>query len=269
MKVYLMTDLEGVAGVVTHIHHSYQDGKYYDASKDLLTKEANAAVDGLLEHGVAEVLVVDGHGPGAINFELLHPKARLMHGRPLTRQQMLEPIWEHDALVMIGQHAKSGQRYGNQNHTLSSKEIDWIRLNGRPVGEIAITALWAGIKSIPVIFISGDEEACAEAGREIPGIATAAVKRGISSNAEITLSATASRSLIRQRIGEAVEAHRKNPVAPLVWDPPFTLEIRWKSTQNADIQEDQTGCRRIDDQTVAFESHDILDVLLHRHSKGN
>ncbi len=255
--------------MATHVNHSYPDGKYFEDSKKLLTSEVNAAIDGLLDHDVGEVLVVDGHGPGAIDFELLHSEARLLHGRPLTTQQMLEPIWDYDALVMIGQHSRSGRRQGNQNHTFNSKEIDWIQLNGRPIGEIGVIALWAGVKSVPAIFLSGDEEACMEARREIPGIATAAVKKGISSNVEITLSAPEARSLIRRSIGEAVDSHRKNPVAPVVWEPPFRLVIRWKSTQNADIQEHQTGCKRIDEQTVAFESRDILDVLLHRHSKAN
>jgi len=266
VRVYLMTDLEGAAGVATHVHHSFPNGKYHDASKKLLTGEVNAAVEGLLEAGVEDVLVVDGHGPGGIDFELLHPEARLLHGRPLTRQQMLEPIWDHDAMVMIGQHAKSGRRHGNQNHTLSSSEIDWIQINGHAIGEIGIMALWAGIKSVPLIFLSGDEEACAEAKREIPGIATAAVKKGLSSNAEITLSAPAACNLIRRAITAAVGAHRAKPVPPLILDPPFQLDIRWKTTALADTVEHQTGCERIDDQTVAFTSPRLLDVLLHRHA---
>lgn len=265
MKIFVMTDIEGVAGVVSHEGHSYGDAPHYEASKRLLTAEVNAGVDGLLDAGVSEVLVADGHGPGGIYFPDLHPRALLLHGRPITRQQMLGPIADYDALAIIGQHAMSGLRTGNQNHTQSSKMIDWMKINGRFVGEIALLALWAGLDDVPVIFLSGDEMACREAGEDVPGILTAPVKKGVSTNVEITLSAIAARDLIRKTIRQAVEAHQAKPVQPVKWPGPYTLEIRYKSTQTADLTEDSTGCERIDDQTVRFRSEELRDVLLQRH----
>ena len=83
MKILMMTDLEGVAGVVSFANQTGPDGRYYEAAKKLLTAEVNAAVEGLIEAGVEEILVVDGHGAGAIEFTDLHPAARLLHGRRL------------------------------------------------------------------------------------------------------------------------------------------------------------------------------------------
>src|SRR5690349_18544134 len=67
-KVFLLTDIEGVAGVVSFEHQTYPTGRYYDRAQRLLTAEVNAAVEGLRESGVEEILVADGHGPGAIWF---------------------------------------------------------------------------------------------------------------------------------------------------------------------------------------------------------
>lgn len=265
MKVYILTDIEGVAGVVSHVDHSYADGKYYEHSKGLLTAEVNAAVEGLLAEGIEEVLVADGHGPGAIQFEALHPKALLLHGRPITRRQMCEPMWDYDAVVMVGQHARSGVRHGNQNHTMDSRNVDWMKLNGRLIGETAFVALMAGARGVPVIFLSGDEAACAEAQVDVPGISVVAVKKGISSNVEITLSAQAAREKIREGIRQAVVAHREKPVAPLSWEAPYRLEIRWKATQEADLFEHQWGAERVDDQVTAFSSGDVVDVLNYRN----
>jgi len=261
----LMTDIEGVAGVVTHSAHSASNGIYYEECKRLLTAEVNAAVEGLLAVGVKDILVIDGHGPGGIHFESLHPAARLLHGRPIYFPQMLSPIWDYDAFGIIGQHAMAGVRTGNQNHTLDSRRIDSIKLNGSPIGEIRIVGLWAGARNVPLIFLSGDQAGCEEAAKEQPNIVTAAVKQGISTNTEITLSATAARQLIREQIQKAVTAHRLDPLPPIKAEPPYRLEIRWKSTQDADASEHQTGCLRVDDQTVAYESTDILDVLNNRH----
>ena len=133
MKIVLMTDLEGVAGVTSFADQGYADGKHHEAAKKLLTAEVNAAVDGLLAVGIDDVLVIDGHGPGGISFEDLHPAAKLMHGRPLapaaTRRAVIE---QYDVCGIIGQHAMAGVAAGNLAHTQSSRAIDSYTLNGRP-----------------------------------------------------------------------------------------------------------------------------------------
>jgi len=263
-KVGLIADLLGAAGVVSHDTHSAETGKYYEDSKRWLTAEVNAGVEGLLAAGVGEVLVIDAHEPGAIHFESLHPSATLLHGRPLLRKQMLDPLWECDAVALIGQHARAGTRDGNQSQTLV-REIDAITLNGRPLGESTLVALWAGVGGVPVFFLSGDEAACREIHHDIPGITTCAVKRGISAGAEITLSAPAARKHINRTIQAAVQSYLRSPIPPLQWQGPFRLEIRWKSTQDADTAEHQSGCERLDDKTVCFHSSNLLDVLNQHH----
>jgi len=83
MKIYLMTDMEGVAGVVNGDDYLAPGARYYEVARELVTGEVNAAIEGALEGGATEFLVVDGHGQGAINPLLLHPAARLLTGRPL------------------------------------------------------------------------------------------------------------------------------------------------------------------------------------------
>jgi D-amino peptidase len=270
MNVYLLTDIEGVAGVSSHALHSYPDGKYYEEARQRLTREVNAAVDGLISADVKKVLVADAHGPGGICFDLLHPQALLLHGRPITREQLLSPVWEYDAVAMIGQHARAGISIGNQNHTFDSRKIDWMKINDQEVGETLYMAIWAGLKGVPVIFLSGDEAACREAETDVPGIVTAAVKQGLGANSEITLSAQASQALIRERIQFAVEAHRKTAVSPIQKPAPYSLAIRWVSTQLADEAESASGCERLDGKTTRYCSTEMLDVLrrLHRPAKS-
>ena len=71
MKLYILTDIEGVAGVADFEDYSYPTGRFYPQSRHLLTLEVNAAVDGALAAGADDILVADGHGPGAINVEEL------------------------------------------------------------------------------------------------------------------------------------------------------------------------------------------------------
>ena len=46
MKVYIMTDIEGAAGVLDFVNWAQADGKYHEEAKMLLTEEVNAAIDG-------------------------------------------------------------------------------------------------------------------------------------------------------------------------------------------------------------------------------
>jgi len=264
MKVFIGTDLEGVAGVVSFATQSYADGKYFEQAKRLLTAEVNAAVEVLAEHDIDDILVCDGHGPGAIRFEDLHPAAKLLHGRPsASRAARDEAIKDYDVCMMIGQHAMAGIPTANLNHTQSSATIDRITLNGQSIGEIAQFALYHGAFGIPLIFLSGDEAACQEARDLVPRIATAAVKKGLGRNSAISLSAPAARQRIRNGVKEALLRHRESPIPPVVWDAPYVLEKRFFHTDSADAAAGTPGAERVDGQTVRFRA-DAIQAIIYR-----
>jgi len=262
MKVFVCTDIEGVAGVVSFTTHSYPDGKYYEACKKLLTAEINAAVEGMLECGVDEIVVLDGHGPGGITFEDLHPAAKLIHGRPLAPWSVLdEEIKRCDVGIMIGQHAMAGIVDGNLSHTQSSMAIDSYTLNGRPIGEIAQFALHIGAFGLPMIYLSGDDAACREVEELIPGIKTVSVKKGLSRNSAKSLSAIAARQKIREGMKLALQRQQENPLQPLVWEGPFVLDKRYFHTDTADSAAARPGAERVDSQTVRLRSENIKDII--------
>lgn len=261
-KVFMVTDMEGVAGITSFTDQSYPDGRYYDAGKKLVTAEANAAVEGLLDAGVEEVLVWDGHGAGAIVFEELHPAAKLLHGRPSPPWWRLnEVIRCYEACVMVGQHAMAGVATGNQNHTQNSRTIDYYKLNGKLIGEIAQIALYYGALGLPLIFLSGEVDACREAEALVAGITTVAVKEGLGRGAAISLSAQEARRRIRTGIKQAVEQQRAKPIPPLAWPGPYVLEKRFFHTDVADAAAAQPGVERVDSQTVRLYSDDIMAII--------
>jgi D-amino peptidase len=262
MKVFMVTDMEGVAGVVSFTQQSYPDGKYYEQAKKLETAEVNAAVDGLLDAGIDDILVWDGHGAGGISFEDLHPAAKLLHGRPSPPwSRMNEVISGYDAVVMIGQHARAGVETGNQNHTQSSQSIDYYTLNGKPIGEIGQIALYFGSFGLPLIYLSGEEDACREAEDLVAGITTTAVKQGLGRSSAISLSAQEARRRIRQDIKRALDRQRAEPIPPLVWQGPYVLEKRFFHTDTADAAAAQPGVERVDSQTVRLRSEQIREII--------
>jgi D-amino peptidase len=262
MKVLIGTDLEGVAGVVSFTQQTYADSRYYDRAKRLLTAEVNAAVEGLLAAGVEEILVMDGHGPGGIWFDDLHPAAKLLHGRPLPPRARLVPIVsQYDVCVMIGQHAMAGVLTSNQGHTQSSRAIDYIKLNGRPIGEIAQFGLYYGGLGLPLIFLSGELDACTEVEELVPGIVTVSVQQGVGRGAAISLATPEAQRRIRKGIQRAVRQQQTDPIAPLHWEGPYVLEKRFFHTDFADRASVQAGAERVDSQTVRFRSEDILETV--------
>lgn len=255
MKAFLMTDLEGVAGVVSFAEHAYREGRYTEGSKHLLTAEVNACVQGLLEAGATEITVLDGHGDGGIVFEELHPEARLIHGRPLA------PVWVkelegQDIALFVGQHAMAGTADGNLNHTQDSRSVTSYLLNGKPIGEIAQFALLAGSYDVPVVFLSGDGAACREVENLIPGITTVAVKEGLGRNSAVSVSAQRAREMIQAGVTLAVAQHGAKPATPLRWPGPYVLEKRYFTTTSVE------GYRRLADHDPSIEIVDSVTVRI-------
>ncbi len=262
MKILICTDLEGVAGVVSFASQTGNDSKYYEAAKKLLTAEVNAAVEGALAAGANDIIVWDGHGCGAIEFESLHPEAKLIHGRPLIPiTEMLKQLSDCDVTLMIGQHAMAGEKNGNLNHTQISTSIDYYKLNGEKIGEIAQWALATGAYNIPLLFLSGDTAACNEATALIPQIKTVAVKDGLGRNCAISLSAQKARDKIYDGVKAALTAHQQQAVKPLSWPGPFVLEKRFFHSDTVDTLAVFPHYKRIDAQTVQLTADNILEII--------
>ncbi|HJP32228.1 MAG TPA: M55 family metallopeptidase [Candidatus Latescibacteria bacterium] len=262
MRIAIMTDLEGTAGVTSFQHETYPEGRDHILARKLAMAEVNAAVDGFLHAGCSDLLVIDGHGPGGLWYEDMHPEARMLHGRPVAPRSVRDAVLQdYDVTAIIGQHAMSGVATSNLNHTQSSRAIYSITLNDRPIGEIAQWALCHGAFDMPLIYLTGEEDACAEAAELVPGITTVAVKRGLSRESAISISKEKARSLIREGATRAVEHHRAEPIPPLVWEGPFVLEKRYFHTHDADRYDGVAGAERIDGQTVRITGQNIGDVI--------
>lgn len=176
-RVYIETDLEGVAGVRDFEEWASPGARYYDLARELLTLEINAAIEGLCERGASYVMVADSHGPGAVDITNLDPRADLM------RWNWRQP-WPHcmqdgfDYLVFVGQHAKSRTPLSNMAHTGNCSVLE-RSVNGFAIGEFGNVSMCASELGIRTIFASGELALTKETQELIPGIETVGVKRGL------------------------------------------------------------------------------------------
>ena len=116
LKVFIVTDLEGVCGVVLE-DQVLPGGPEYEATRMLLTEETNSAVDGAFKAGADLVRVLDGHLNG-FNFVIdrLDPRAEyIMGSAPKWWEGNLDSSF--DALFLIGYHSKAGTPKGVYSHT--------------------------------------------------------------------------------------------------------------------------------------------------------
>ncbi|MBP6965118.1 MAG: M55 family metallopeptidase [Armatimonadetes bacterium] len=247
MKIYVMTDLEGVAGVIDSDNWCSCDGRYYETAKSLLTEEVNAAVRGFLDGGAAEIVVADGHGPGAINASLLDPRVMLMRGWPVGFPLELDA--SYDAVAWIGQHAKAGTEYAHLAHTQNFGMLDYS-INGISVGEFGEFAFCAIELGVKPIFGSGDMAFTEEAEALFPGIETVAVKYGttpgkgeectaeeyrLRNKAAVHFSPDKARRMIYEGALRAVTGKREIGLPKL--QPPYVVEAKWRPSADKPARE--------------------------------
>ncbi len=262
MKAFIMTDLEGVSGVNGRSDGIGNKIINNEASCRLLTEEVNATVEGLVEAGVEEVLVVDGHGgSNSISPEHLHPKAMLqMIGGGIA------PVTHIDAgcdvALHLGTHAMIGVADGFLNHTFNSHAVAHMELNDVPVGEIAIEALVAAYFGVPTVLVSGDRAACREAREFLGRVETVESKVALSRYSVVNRSPSRVRDELRETARNAALNRKSCPIKKI--PPPYVLKIRLMCPNLADTYE-MRGIKRLDHQTVLLESGDFVDLWAQRN----
>jgi D-amino peptidase len=239
MRIYLMTDLEGVAGVLNFEEWTSPGKFHYLTARELLTQEVNGAVDGFFAGGATSVLVVDAHGPCGVNIKELDSRADLSRGWP-------DETWPlgvdagFDAVAWVGQHAKACTPYGHLCHTQSLDYTDET-VNGISIGEFGELAMCASEVGVRAIFGSGDEAFTKEAQALVPGIETVAVKQGLraSTGADLDVEAYSrhvgsarhthpvrAREAIRAGAQRAVERAKKESFGIIPLTAPFTRVVK-------------------------------------------
>lgn len=259
MKILISVDMEGVTGVTrweetdpTHIE--------YARFRKIMTQEVNAAILGAAEAGANEFVVTDGHGDGTnILIEELDTRAALNSGgaSPLSMIQGINS--ETDGVFLIGYHARGGSQNAVLAHTWSSGRIANVWLNSILIGEYGLNAAVAGHFGVPVLMISGDQTACAQALELIGPLETVVVKKASGYFSAECLPPKVTLPLISAGAKQAVQRVKNgNPPKPLIMETPVKVTIEFRQPEAADRAVRLPGAKRLDGLRIEFSTADMI-----------
>jgi D-amino peptidase len=244
MRVHIISDMEGVAGIVRS-DQTIAGKPMYEEGRKLYTEEINAAVRGAKRAGAKEIVVMDHHGAGdAFSFNSLLPDLL-----DPACQYVVQDSWTQysgfleegcDACLLVGMHAMAGTPDGVLSHTVSGREWRSLRFNGVLVGETGINAAFCGTWNCPVVLVTGDGASCREATELLgEGLTTVAVKWGIGRNSARNIAPLRARELIEEGARNAL----KNLDAVKPYDPgrPAELEVEFMTPSEVDKYRGRQG----------------------------
>jgi D-amino peptidase len=258
MKVLISVDMEGITGVVTG-EQLGPSGFEYGRFREFMTAEALAAIEAAKEAGATEVLVVDAHGNGQnLLIERLPSDVRVIRSwpRPLMMVEGVDSSFS--AVIFIGYHSSTTNPRGVRAHTISSANLAAVELNDVEMPEAGINAAIAGHFGVPVVMISGDDAAVAEAQQILGPIEGAVVKRALGFHSANTLTPQAGQALIREKVKAGLA--RRASLRPYVVTRPVRLDITFKNYTPAEIMAYLPGIQRLTAHSVRFTGRDMLEV---------
>lgn len=224
MNVYLMVDIEGISGIYAREQVLPEEPRFQEGRR-FMSADINACMRGLKEAGVSKIYVHDCHGGGySVLYEEISSDADyIICGQVGNRR--FAGIEDCDAAILLGYHAMAGEKGAILEHTMNSKKVQNMLINGTKVGELGIDAGILGDMGKPVIMVSGDDKVCREARELIPGVVTAEVKKGLTSFGGMLLPSDKAHELIKEKAKEAAKAY--GSIKPLQYKKPieFCVEL--------------------------------------------
>lgn len=254
MKILISVDMEGITGV-TGVQDTQPGTPGWVRFRPLVTRDTNAAIAGAFDGGADEVLVTEAHnGHRNVLIEELDERASLLTGRH-KQYAMVEGIERDvDLVFFVGYHGPAGSA-GVLSHTFFASALTRLTVNGIACSEGTVNALIAGEYGAGVALITGDDVACADAIRHIPGIRTVQVKEAIDQFTAICLPPARTERLIRAGAADAVRNAADHP--PLKIAPPYVWEATFVGTSSVAMASVVPGVERVDDHRLRWTCDDI------------
>ena len=225
MKEYLIAvDLEGIGGVVGDPYKTLTESADYELAKTNAVKEINTVVKALFDNGATKVVVWDNHGGGGnLDFSKIDGRVEQVDWRKYPYRLDFSVDYNFLGIIYLGYHSREGSFNGVLSHTYSSKGVQYVKINGKPVGELEIDSYMAAKHNIPPIFLASDD-VCVEQFKETsPDTVCVTTKTGTGRNSAILRD----EEEVLKEIYDGVVKAINSDIKPIRLPEPFNLEIRY------------------------------------------
>jgi D-amino peptidase len=252
MKLYISSDMEGVAGVCAWEQvDARTPHPEYSLYRRYYTQEVASAIAGARAGGAGEVLVNDSHGPMRnLLFDELPNDVRVIFGnrKPFSMVQDAEGF---DGAFFVGYHGGIGDASAVLCHTYTPSVIYEVRVNGVRCSEATINAGLLGYYGVPLLLVSGDRTTVEGVQAQMPWVRGAILKESIGAFAADSMVPEAARRVIRREAEAAIS--NAGDAKPYVFEPPVALEVDLAKAEQADLVEMIPGFERTGGRSVRFE----------------
>jgi D-amino peptidase len=226
--VYLVTDMEGLAGVVRNATEMSvgRGGSSPDHQRfrQELTDEVNSAIAGARAAGATQFFVVEGHG--ANNFrnilvEQVDPEALLLRGWPRPNVMETGINSKFNVMMVVGNHPNAGtpgiiaHSYAFSSFTVNEQKLD----------ESGISAFIGGEYGVPLAMVSGDDSYIAEMKELLgPALETVTVKIALGGSSGAMMPLAKVHAEIKAAAMRAVQRVKAGELKPLRFEKPYRVK---------------------------------------------
>lgn len=259
MKIYIMTDMEGISGI-RRGEECERTSPAYQRALQFFAGDVNAAIAGAFDGGATEVTVCDSHG-GGNNLPIAQMDERATYVENGGIRELMGCLDKtYDGFFAVGYHAMAGTLHAFLDHTQSGASVFQYTVNGVPYGELGQQCLLAGGYGVPQLFVSGDEAAVKEALALTPGIETVATKRAYANEKVACIHPARAQLLIRAGAKRALKLVKK--LKPFKIKSPYDVRLTFYRTRQADeVWRQRPWLERIDGRTVRLVTDDVRQIL--------
>ena len=167
-----------------------------------------------------------------------------------------------DGVFFVGYHARQGSQWAVLDHTWSNTCVSNVWLNDKFAGEYTLNAALAGHFNVPVLMISGDQTACAQATEQIGALEIAVVKQASGHFSADCLPPETSQKLIESAAQRAIQnLKKKTAPKPFVLNTPIKVTVELNSSDMADKAMSMPGVTR-DGLKLSFSADDMPKAYL-------
>ncbi|MDA2808731.1 M55 family metallopeptidase [Nocardiopsis suaedae] len=259
MRVLISADMEGATGV-TWPADVEPGTEQWQRCRSMFTSDVNAAIAGLHAGGATEVLVNEAHSTMRnLLLERLDERASMLTGRHKDLS-MVEGVQrgDVDGVVFLGYHCGAGEE-GVLAHTYLPNSVTGVWLDGGTAGEGRLNAAVCAEFGAPVVLVTGDDKACADAARYAPSARTVAVKDHVSRYAAVCRPPGRTHAAIAEAAQDAMELAGRTE--PLRRAEPYGVEVEVDAEHLAGAAAVVPGVERVGARRVRYTSPTAYDMI--------